>query len=162
VILIVERMLTRIGNMIWASLALLVLMGAEAGCHSALSPSPSRLHHGPITVREVMFASVVLLWFAGAARLLFRKRPARIGWISSVVGAGASVCFFTAMVLGLIWVGLHPDSPDTNRLRELGVSAAERTFTSILCVMQFSVPLAISLLLFVGLLLKRRELVGGS
>jgi hypothetical protein len=155
-------MLTRIGNMIWASVAVLVLVMAEAGCHSALSTSPFRPQHAPITLLEVLFASVAVVWFAGALSLFCRKVPARIGWTSSLIGSGASVCFFTVMVVGLVWVSLNPGSPDNNRLRELGVSAFERASASILAVMQFSIPLVISVLLFLGLLLKRRELMGHS
>ena len=70
------RMFTRIGNLIWASLALLVLLGAEAGCRSALSHSPPRLHHGPITIREISLVLVVLIWLAGAVGLFLGKRPA--------------------------------------------------------------------------------------
>jgi hypothetical protein len=155
-------MFIRIGNMVWASLALLVFVMAEAGCHSALSASPARSHHGPITLLEVLFDVVVLVWFAGAVTLFLRKVPARIGWTSSLVGVVAAICFFSAGVVTLVWVSLEPNSPDNVRLSELGVGAAERAFTSMTAIIMFCIPLGISVLLCIGLLLKRRELLGSA
>ena len=98
-------MLTLVGNLILASLALLVGFMAEAGYDSALSPLPP---HGPITTREVVLDALVIFWFAGAVMLFYRKRTA--WWVGSLIGIGASVCFFTACLVAVVGSCVFPSS----------------------------------------------------
>ena len=143
-------MLVRVGNMILASLALVVCFMAEAGCHSALSPSPSRPHHGPVTVREILMDAVVIFWFVAALALSSKRR---IAWIGSLLGTGVSACFFGAGTIVITGLCLFPSAGDA---RNWGVSG--RIFLFIFAGGMCLVFLATSVGLFVGLLRMRKEL----
>jgi len=144
-------MLTRVGNLILASLALMVSLGAEAGCHSAVSSSPPH-PHGPITIREVVMDSIVIFWFVGALGLFSRRR---LAWIASLVGIGASACFFALSLVTIVRLYIFPNA-DMERLRDLGGSGYIAAL--IIGVGESSVLLAVCLGLFIGLLRMRKEL----
>jgi hypothetical protein len=144
-------MLTRIGNLILASLALMVSLMGEAGCHSAVSSSPPH-PHGPITIREILIDSIVIFWFAGALGLFSRKR---LAWIGSLVGTGASACFFAVSLVTIVGLYIFPNA-DMERLRDLGGSGYMAAL--IIGVGEFSVLLVVCLGLFIGLLRMRKEL----
>src|SRR5208283_4659139 len=110
-------LLIRVGNLILASLTFLVSLMGEAGCHSAVSSSPPRLHHGPITIREIIIDSIALFWFAGALGLFSRKR---LAWIGSLVGTGASACFFAVSLVTIVGLYIFPNA-DMERLRDFGI-----------------------------------------
>jgi hypothetical protein len=145
-------MFTRVGNIIFASVALLVFLMSEAGCHSAVSSSRSRLQHGPVTVREIVADSIVLIWFAGAVGLSSRKR---LAWIGSLLGVGASACFFAASLVMILWLYFHP-SPEMGRTQAL--DGAGFIATHAIAVGEFAILLSLSLALFIGLLQMRKEL----
>jgi hypothetical protein len=145
-------MLTRVGNLILASLALLISLGSEFGCHSAFSSSPPKPQHGPITVPEIVMDSIALFWFVGAVGLFSRKR---LAWIGSLVGTGASACFFAVSLVTIAGLYIFPNA-DMERLRGFGIDGY--IFTLIFIVVEFSVLLAVSLGLFIGLLRMRKEL----
>jgi hypothetical protein len=94
-------MFTRVSNLILASLALLIILIVEAGYDSALVLA--RPHHGPISVRKILIDAIVIFWFAGALGLFSRKR---IAWVGSLLGIGASVCFFVSCLVDVVglWV----------------------------------------------------------
>jgi hypothetical protein len=127
------------------------LMG-EAGCHSAVSSSPPRLHHGSLTILEIVMDSIVIFWFAGAVGLFSRRR---IAWIGSLVGTGASVCFFAVSLVTIVGLYIFPNA-EMERIRDLGTSGYIAAL--VIAVGEFSVLLAISLGLFIGLLKMRKEL----
>jgi hypothetical protein len=144
-------MLTRVGNLILASLALMVSLMGEAGCHSAVSSSPPH-PHGPITIREIAMDSIVIFWFAGALGLFSRKR---LAWIASLVGIGASACFFAVSLVTIVKLYIFPNA-DMERLRDLGGSGYIAAL--IIVVGESSILLAVCLGLFIGLLRMRKEL----
>jgi hypothetical protein len=144
-------LLIRVGNLILASFFFLAMLMGEAGCHSALSSSPPRLHHGPVTIREIAMDAITLVWFAGAVGLFSRRR---LAWIGSLVGVGASACFFGALLGTAVWSCLFPDAA-MERLKEFG--SAGYAAALVILFGQFSLLLAVSLGLFVGLLRMRRE-----
>ncbi len=144
-------LLIRAGNLILASFFFLAMLMGEAGCHSALSSSPPRLHHGPVTIREIVMDSITLVWFAGAVGLFFRRR---LAWIGSLVGTGASAGLFGA--LGVTAVTFL--FPGAEVWQERGSALATRVIAIIGTAGFFSVLLAVSLALFIGLLRMRKEL----
>jgi hypothetical protein len=141
-------LLIRLGNVFLASLAFLFLLMGEAGCHSALSSRPPRLHHGPITVREIAVDLIVFFWFIGAIGLFSHKRFA---WIGSLIGTGTSACILTMFWVMIVRWSFFPDA-NTELNKDVGL------FTKIFVVGEVSVPLAISWGLFIGLLLMRKAL----
>ncbi len=143
-------------NLIIASGAFLIFIMGEAGCHSALSSAPPRLHHGPITIREVVIDSVVLFWFAGAVGLFFRKR---LAWAGSMIGVGASIISLAVGLGTIIGIYLYPNV-GMDQLREYG--AAGYIFTFVVAVTQISLLLAICLRLLWGLFQMRKELSAAS
>jgi hypothetical protein len=144
-----HRMLTRVGNLILASLALMVSLMGEAGCHSAVSSLPPH-PHGPITIREVVMDSIVIFWFAGALGLFSRRR---LAWAGSLLGTGASACFFATSLVTVIGLCIFP-SAEQARDWDFG----GRIFSLIFGGGMFSALLAVSLGLFVGLIRMRKEL----
>ncbi len=145
-------LLIRVGNLLLASFALMVALMSEAGCHSALSSGPPRLQHGPITIREIVEDSIVVFWFAGALGLFSRKR---LAWIGSLVGTGASACFFAVTLATIVGLYLFPNA-EMERLREFGIGGY--LVALVIAVGEFSILLAVSLGLFIGLLRMRKEL----
>jgi len=142
-------MLIQVGNLILASLALMISLMGEAGCHSAVSTSPPH-HHGTITIREVVTDLVVIFWFAGALGLFSRQRFA---WVGSLVGTGASACFFAEGLVGVFTLCIFPSAEEA---RDWGLGA--RMFSLVIGGGQCAFFLAVSLGLFVGLLKMRKEL----
>jgi hypothetical protein len=145
-------MLTLVGNLILASLALLVCFMGEAGCHSALSSLPPH-PHGPITIREVVQDALVICWFAGAVGLFYRKRIA--WWLGSLIGIGATACFFGALLGAAVWSCFFPDA-SMERLKDHG--SVVYAMALVFLFGQFSLLVAVSLGLFVGLFRMRRDL----
>jgi len=148
------RSRTRIGNLILASFALLIFVMAESGCHSALSSSPPRLHHDPVTAREIVMDSIVLFWFAGAVGLSSRRR---LAWIGSLLGVGASACFFAVALVGLVGLYMFPNE-EMHRLRYISGTASGYLAGLVIGVVEFSVVLALLLAVFIGLLKMRKDL----
>jgi hypothetical protein len=140
-------------NLIIVSGALLIFIIGESGCHSALSMSPPRLHHPPITVRELATDSVTLFWFAGAVGLFFRKR---LAWVGSLFGVGASVCVLTAFLAAGIGVCLYPTA-ETEQYICRDQAGGGYIFAYVVTLTQFSILLAICLRLLFGLFQTRKE-----
>jgi hypothetical protein len=134
--------MTRVANMLMASIALLIALMGEAGCHSALSSGPARLHHGPITAREILIDSVALIWFVGALGLSSGKR---FGWVPSLIAVEASVCCFGAVIAVTVSLYFSPKASDIMPGIVIGA-------------LQFSGLFAISVVLFIGLLKMRKDL----
>lgn len=145
-------LLIRVGNLILASLAFVVSVMAEAGCHSAVSSSPPRLHHGPITAWEILKDLIAVFWFAGALGLFSRKR---LAWAGSLLGTAAAACFFATLFVEMVGLYIFPNA-DMERLRDMGSSGYIAAL--VIMVGEFSVLFAISLGLFVGLIRMRKEL----
>ena len=143
-------MTTRVGNLILALGAVLITLIAWrgwrwAGSHGHQSPTSS----DPFL--PVLLALILATcWFAGAIGLFFQKRAA---WLVSLLGAGTSVCFCGALIIGGIWVHLHPDA---------GADPAHDVPVAVLVIalLQFSIPLAASMALVLGLLRMRKLLFG--
>jgi hypothetical protein len=141
-----------VGNLILASFFFLVMLMGEAGCRSALSSSPPRLHHGPVTIREIAMDSITLVWFAGAVGLFSRRR---LAWVGSLVGVGALACAFAAILATV--AGLHLSSSG-ELMQYQGVARVSHIF-AITGIAGFCLVLfAVSLGLFIGLLRMRKEL----
>jgi len=143
-------MTTRVGNLILASAAVLISLIAWRGWRWAGSVG----HHSP-TASDPFLPLLLLLilaacWFAGAIGLFFHKR---VAWLVSLLGAGTSVCFCGALIVGLVWVYFHPIA-DTGSGRDFPVAVL------LIALLQFSFPLAASLALVLGLLRMRTVLFG--
>jgi hypothetical protein len=126
---------------------------AEAGCHSAVSSSPPRLHHGPITAWEIFKDLVVVFWFAGALGLFSRKR---LAWIGSLLGNGATACFFATLLVELAGLYIFPNA-DTERTRDR--SGVGYIVALVIMAGEFLLLFAISSGLFVGLIRMRKDLI---
>jgi len=96
---------------------------------------------------------IVLAWFAGAIGLFFHKR---LAWLGSLIGVGSSVCFFAAFLVTIIGLYLFPDA-EMDHLNV--ISGGHYKFALIFGITQFSLLLAGSVGLFVGLVRKRKELL---
>ena len=140
-------MLTRVGNLILASFALLESLVTG---HPPLSFSLRR--HFPLTVRGAVIDAIVIIWFAGALGLFSRRRWA---WIGSLIGTGASACFFGVSLVTTVWSYIFPnaDMQHGRDTTDLGY-----IFELIFTVGVLSVFLAIASGLFFGLLRMRKEL----
>jgi hypothetical protein len=149
-------MLVRIANLIFASVAFMSAMMAECGVRAWAGSPPVRPH--PITALGLLMDLIALCWFTGALGLFFRKR---LAWIGSMIGAGASVCFWASMLVMGIGLFLFPNlfpNAQMERLRNLGGHGY--VFGIVATVLYVSIVLAISLGLFIGLLRKRKDLLG--
>jgi hypothetical protein len=146
-------LLVRIGNLFLASLACLVMLMAEAGCHSALSSAPPRLRHGPITAWEILRDLVAVFWFAGAVGLFSHKR---LAWVGSLLGTGISACFFATLLVETVALYFLPDA-GVGQIRDRGDGGY--IIALIVFAGEFSVLLMASLALFVGLFRMRKQLV---
>jgi hypothetical protein len=146
-------LLIRLGNLLLASLALLVSFMAEAGCHSALSSSPPRIHHGPITLREIVIDLVAIFWFVGAIRLFSRGR---LGWIGSLIGTGASICAVAVSFVVLVGSYVLPNAEMVRFKEDSGGPVYVATL--IHGVIGLLILLAIPLGLLIGLLKMRKDL----
>ena len=96
---------------------------------------------------------IVLAWFAGAIGLFFHKR---LAWFGSLIGVGSSVCVFAACLVTIIGLYLFPDA-DVDHLKVLG--GGGYILAQIFSITQFSLLLASSVGLFIGLVRKRKELL---
>jgi hypothetical protein len=105
-------------------------------------------------LRGVTMNAVVLIWFTGAIGLLFRKA---IGWFCSLIGSGIAAGFFVSAIIELVSLIHHPNAQLT-RLKDMG-GPVDLQFVYFVVGAFMSIPAIISLLLFVGLLFKRKELV---
>ena len=101
-------MFTRIANLIFATLALLVTAMSELGCRWAGSP-PSR-PHGQSTFREILVDLIALCWITGAVGLFYRKR---VAWICSLIGVAASACGSATALATFLWLSVKPDTTTT-------------------------------------------------
>lgn len=146
----------RTANLICAFCAFLITIGAASGARWA--GSQPRLHAVTIddfmNARGLIMVLVVICWFAGAIGLFFRKR---LAWIGSLIGVGAAVCCFVAVLVLSIGLYVYPDS-EMVRLKNMG--GPGYIGAMIVVVIQLSLFLTISLGLFIGLLRKRKELLG--
>ena len=140
-------MLTRVGNLLLASLALLLSLVTG---HPPLSFSLR--HHFPLTVRGALTDAIVIIWFAGALGLFSRRRWA---WIGSLLGTGAWACLFGVSLISTVWLYVYPNA-DMQQLRD--TSGPGYIFELVLRVGVLSVFLAIASGLFFGLLRMRKEL----
>jgi hypothetical protein len=145
-------LLIRVGNLIMASFFFLAMLMGEAGCHSALSSSPPRLHHGPVTIREIAMDAITLIWFAGALGLFSRRR---LAWIGSLVGVGALVCASVAILATV--AGLYLFSWG-ELMQDQGVARVSHIFAIVATAGFCLVLFAGSVGLFIGLLRMRKEL----
>jgi hypothetical protein len=144
-------------NLIFASVAFMSGVMAEFGVRAWAGSPPARPH--PVTARGLIMDLIVLCWFAGAVGLFFRKR---LAWVGSMIGSGASVCLWAAALvtgIGLFFFPNHFPNAQMERLRNDG--QAGYIFSIVATLLYVSFLLAISLGLFIGLLRKRKELLGG-
>jgi uncharacterized membrane protein len=149
---------TSIINLMAASGVFLISIMAESGCHSALSMSPPRTHHPPITIREISMDLVALVWFAGAAGLFFRKRTA---WIGSLLGVGASVCVLTALLAAAMGLCFF-SSTEADSYSGGNQAGVGYIFAIVVTLIQVSIMLAICLWLLLGLIQMRKEVFAHS
>ena len=93
--------------------------------------------------------SITLVWFVGALGLFSRRR---LPWIGSLIGVGASVCFFAACLLAIVRFHIYPNTDE-------GLFTDIRTVGFVVFALgMFTIPFALSLGLFIGLLKMRSEL----
>ena len=144
-------------NLIFASAALLITLMVMSGARWAGSPPP-RSH--PETVRGLIMDLIVFCWFAGAVGLFFRKR---LAWVGSIIGVGSSACFFAVTLVTGIGLYFYPNA-ELVHLKELGGDGhvGGYVFAFVCLVTQFSILLAISLRLTIGLLHMRKDIFGGG
>jgi len=130
---------------------------ATCGVRAWAGSPPSRPH--ALNASWLIMILMVLCWFAGALGLFFRKR---LAWVCSMVGAGASVCVFAGILVTGIGLSLFPNlfpNAQMDRLRSFG-HTGYYVFGIVFALMYVFVLLAISLSVFIGLLRKRKELLG--
>jgi hypothetical protein len=141
----------RIANVILASSAFLIL--TIAMCGGRWAGTPQWREHSLDGYGLIMFL-IVLCWFAGAVGLFFRKR---LAWVASMIGVGVSVCLFAAALWTTMGLFIFPDA-EMDHLRNFG--GGGYILAMIVSITEFLLLLAISLGLLIGLLRKRKELVG--
>jgi hypothetical protein len=139
-----------IANLILPSSAFLILTLAMLGGRWA--GTPHWRDHSLDAWGTLLFL-VALCWFAGAIGLLFRKP---LAWLGSLIGVGLSVCLFAAILVTTIGLSVLPDS-EMDHLIKFGGSG--HMFAMIFCSILFSLLLAISLWVLIGLLTKRKKLL---
>jgi cyanate permease len=123
-----------IANLFFASVAIL----------SALL---ARLRHDQLPINAVDL--VVLIWFAGAVGLFFRKR---LAWIVSLLGVGATACIFAACFVTIVALHIYPNTDD-------GLFKDSKTAGFVVFALGcFTLLFALSLGLFIGLVKMRKDL----
>ena len=105
---------------------------------------------------EVIADLIVVLWFAGAVVMSQSKRFARLAglaWSGSLLGVGATACFFAAIVGTSIWMAFFPSPEDL-----AGPGGTGFRISALMAACMFSVPLATCVVLFAGLLRQQKKL----
>jgi hypothetical protein len=139
-----------IANLILASIASLILLVAMLGGRWA--GTPQWIDHS-LDAWGFLILVIALCWFAGAVGLFFRKP---LAWVGSLIGVGLSVCLFAASLVTIIGIYLIPDA-EMDHLRHFGWGGY--LFATVFGIGQFSLLLAISIWVFIGLLRKRKKLL---
>ena len=150
-------MLVRTGNLIFASCAFVLDLMVLCGVRHA---GPPPISHYLDNARGIIVDLIVLCWFAGAVGLFFRKR---LAWVCSLIGVGASVCLFGAISvtgIGLFFFPHFFPNAEMEKLRNMGGYPGGYTFAIVFVTTWFLFLLASSIGLFIGLLRKRKNLLG--
>ena len=141
-------MLTRIGNLFFASCFLLMVIGRD--WRWAGSPAPTQ--HGPMPVYGIVLTAVICIWFLAAVILFIRSR---LAWLVSLVGLGQTVIFFAWVLMSIAGDYFFPNAQMQHDREMTGAVASVMALLTALGF--FSVWLAVSLGLFIRLLKMRRE-----
>jgi hypothetical protein len=154
-------MLTRIGNMILASLfsflvCFIFLTMIWPDNWRLLSPPPPRpsVETWPFYDKVVAWAIgilVICIWVISAAFLFDRRRFA---WFGSLLGVGSAICLFVCLLIDAVWEIVFSsrveDSYSSGAAFIIGMISA---FGFIIGCLTFSV------VIFIGLIKNRKELI---
>jgi hypothetical protein len=142
----------RVGNLVMACLAVLLFASgwADWGWAGFGWQGKPPFEPPPLDAWTFLQGFIVLCWLSGAIGLFYRKK---LALISSLIGLGAFALLFGGMLASALWLFAFP----TAELQKM-----ERTggygFGAVFLITVFSVPLGISLSLFVKLMRGRKEL----
>lgn len=152
-------MLTRIGNLVLASLFLLLVLFVALAMNwpdnwGLLSPPPHPLveprpFYNPV-VAWTICVSVIWIWVISAAFLFVRRRFA---WFGSLLGVGSAICLLMGILIEAVWEGFF-----SSRTEEYSSFAAYAI--GMIFGFGFLIGwLTFSIAVFIGLIKNRRELV---
>ena len=145
-------MITRLGNLLFASFALLIIVIGQLGCRSALSSSEPRPPQFPDSISGVLMGLVALVWFVSAVGLFFRKR---LAWVASLAGVAVAMCFAATGLAVIGWLFLFPDA-HMEKLKSYG--SPGYILSAVTALGEFAGVLALLSAIFIGLLKMRKEL----
>ena len=141
-------MLTRIGNLIFASGFLLMIIGRDwrwAG-------SSATTTHGPMPILGIALTTIICTWFLAALILFFRSR---LAWFVSLAGLGQTVLFFAWVLMSIAGEYFFPNA---QMLHDREMTGAVASVIALLMAFGFfGVWLAVSLGLFIRLLKMHSE-----
>jgi hypothetical protein len=142
----------RICNLIFASLAVLIILGGLNGCRWAGSSSPPRLHPFSdfMTPTGIIMSAIAISRLAGAFGLFSGKR---LAWVGSVIGAVAATFSFASRLVGFFVIFIHP-SAEIIEIRNSPNGGY--IFVMVFYLTLFSLLLAFAVRLVIGLLHLRR------
>lgn len=142
-------MITRIGNLILASLFLLMIVGRDWRWAGSPAPTP----YSSMPLYGIVLTGIVYIWFLAAMILFFRSR---LAWLACLAGVGLAVVCFAWISMSIFGECFFPNAQALHDRETVG------TVTSILALLTgfsfFGVCLALSVGLFIGLVKMRRDL----
>jgi len=100
-------MLTRIGNLIFASFFLLLVIGRDWRWAGSPAPSP----HVPMTFYGVLLTALIGIWFVAAIFLFVQSR---IAWFGSLVGVALALGFYMFVIVSLFSEFLFPNTQQSH------------------------------------------------
>lgn len=143
--------LTRIGNLVFASFFMLMIIGRDWRWAGSSAPSP----HVPVPLYGVLLTASICIWFASAIFLFFRSR---IAWFGSIVGVALAISFYVFVIASVVREFFFPNAQQAHDQAAVIGGTVSLIFLYVLCVAFFAFWFALAIGLFVGLLKMRRDL----
>lgn len=146
----------RIANLLAASFFVLCVIVPDSWCYGPSDPNPRPPNpHGPATLREIISAVVIFIWFASALGLFSRSR---LCWFGSLAGVGMMIVFFAGVLVSIFRECFFSDARVLHERQQLIGGFASEVFLDLLVFGFLGICLALSVGLFLGLLKMRRDL----
>ena len=143
--------LTRIGNLVFASFFMLMIIGRDWRWAGSPAPTP----HVPMPFYGVLLTALICVWFASAVFLFFRSR---IAWFGSLVGVTLAIGFYMFVLASVVREFFFPNAQQAHDQAAVIGGTVSLVFLYALGVAFFTFWFALTIGLFIGLLKMRRDL----
>jgi hypothetical protein len=144
----------RIANLLAASFFVLCVIVPDSWCDGPFNPCPPAPGpHGPVTVREIIFMTVVFVWLVSALGLFFRSR---LAWFGCLLGIGLATYVSEILLIAVVAEALY--GPAAGGGTVAWRASVVRILAPVMMIGIASVPAMICGGLIIGLIKSRRDL----